>query len=51
MFGKVYRDYMVSFRLMIWLCSAVEDEIEHRVYGEFWVTSLVIVRFQVQEPS
>ena len=51
MFGKVYREYMVSFRIMIRLCGAVEDEIEHRVYGDVWVTSLVIVQFEVQEPS
>ena len=47
MFGKVYREHMVLFRLTIRLCCEGEDEIEHQVYGEAWVTSMVTVRFQV----
>lgn len=51
MFSNLYRENMVTVRLMIWLCCEGEDETEHQVYGEAWVTSMVTVRIQVQEPG
>ena len=50
MLGKVYREHIVLFRLAIRLYFEDADEIEHQIYGEEWVTTMVTEMFEVQVP-